>query len=216
MNNNKYSLVIVDCDGTLVDTKHDIIFALNLTLREFDYDEYSEEEITAHVGSGITPLIKARVKSDDIDAIIERFGALYSENISRQSSVYEGWNALFELRLNITFVVLSNKPQGFLDLLIPALKLDRFFDVWFGREAFSEIKPSPVPVLEIMKKYNRDSSETLIVGDMNADIVSGKDANISTVAALYGYGDNAQLLETNPSYVIKTPSDLVNILQAIR
>jgi len=214
MDEHRYSLVIVDCDGTLVDTKHDIIYALNSSLREFDCEEYSEEEITAHVGSGITPLIQARVKKDHIDALIKRFSVIYSENICMRSSVYEGWNALFELDFKITYVVLSSKPQEFLDLLIPALKLDQCFDAWFGREAFSEIKPSAVPIIEIMKRYNRQPSETLIVGDMKADIISGNNANISTVAALYGYGDNAQLLETNPSYVIKTPSDLVNILQS--
>ncbi len=205
---SKYFLII-DCDGTLVDTSQDIINSLNHALSSFNFPTYSRDEALEYVGHGVYPLIKERTAGKKLDEVITCFKVTYSSRLTESSKIYPGWEKVFSVSEKERTVILSNKPQEFLDAIVSKLKLDSVCTAWFGREAFKECKPSPVPVQMILSKFNVSKSDAIIVGDTSSDILSGKKAGIGTVAALYGYSKREDLLPLAPDYVIEKPEDLI-------
>lgn len=217
----KDPFLIIDCDGTLVDTRLDILSALNVSLSAYDLDTYSEDEVLEYIGSGVYPLIKKRSEEAKSDAfskeelfkvVLEHFQKTYSENVVVNSCVYAGWEKVFPYLKRERTVILSNKPQIFLDKIVTSLGLDTHIVESFGREAFPEIKPSPYPVLKILEKYKVSPEQAIMIGDMDSDIISGNDAGIKTFAVLYGYGKRDTLLKANPDFLIESPEEIIELL----
>lgn len=194
-----------------MDTLPDIAYSLNESLRILGLSEYELSEIRSYVGSGITPLMEKRATGLILEKLKKSFSELYSGNICNRSSLYNGWDLVFNVTPKSTRVVLSNKPEFFLRPLIAGLNLGENFEGFFGREAFSERKPSPLPIIKIMEKYKVKSSETVIVGDMPDDIQSGKSAGITTIGALYGYGTRESFNHYPPDFFVQSPSELLEI-----
>lgn len=204
-------LLILDLDGTLVDTKDDITFSLNKTLRHYSLEPVKAEVVAAHVGTGITPLLKERTPAHLFATVMETFEQTYLEHIADATRLFPGWDEVFAACSSKRLYILTNKIQIFTDALIDALDMKRHFVTAYGREAFAERKPSPMPVINIMKQEETAPERTLMVGDMPADLQSGKNAGAKTCAALFGYGKKDALLELHPDYVIERPVDLLKI-----
>src|SRR5262245_56750530 len=116
-------LIIIDLDGTLVDTKDDIAVALNTTFEAFSLKPVSTEEIAEHVGSGVTPLIQKHVEAADVPEFLRRFEVSYLKHIADSSALFPGWDELLPRLREKKLFVLTNKIQKFTDALLSALKL---------------------------------------------------------------------------------------------
>lgn len=207
---NKF--LIIDCDGTLVDTSIDIFNAVNLSLSFYGLSEISKQDVLSYIGNGVYPLLKKNTPLELQDEILKKFNEFYSSSIVKHSQVYSGWDEIFALFPKDNIVVLSNKPQVFLNEIVIKLFLDSKISAWYGREAFKEIKPSPLPIDEILLNFKVDRSKAFIIGDMPSDILAGKGAKIKTIAALYGYSEGYKLKKLEPDYIINKPNELISIL----
>jgi phosphoglycolate phosphatase len=206
---NKPVFFIVDCDGTLVDTQVDIIFSLNQSLKQFSLDPYTKDEVLEYIGDGIYPLIRRRAPANKEGEILAEFKKVYEAHSTTNSSLYDGWNDVFTFLRKDQLVILSNKPQEFLDAIVYSLMLDKYFKAWYGRESFEEIKPSSLPVKKILERHGVSREQACIIGDMPNDVIAGQSSNIFTIAALYGYGNMEAILDLKPSATIHSPSDLI-------
>jgi phosphoglycolate phosphatase len=205
----KPTFFIIDCDGTLVDTQDDIIFSLNQSLKQFSLDPYTRDEVIEYIGDGIYPLIRRRAPANKEGEILAEFKKVYESHSTVHSSLYHGWNDFFTCVRKNQMVILSNKPQQFLNAIVSSLMLDKYFEAWYGRESFEEIKPSSLPVRRILEKHGVSADQACIVGDMPNDIIAGQSATIFTIGALYGYGKREAILDLKPSATITSPSDLI-------
>lgn len=206
-----FNLLIIDLDGTLVDSRLDITNALNDTLRKFDLPLVEEDHVAKHVGVGIRPIISEVVPATMVHSFFIEFENIYLENISIHTKLYEGWEHILSLP-NIHKVILTNKLQKFSDKLVSNLQLKKYFDKVYGREAFQECKPSPQPILEIQKIYNVSATSTMIIGDTENDIIAGKRAGVITCGVSYGYSSKEQIKDLKPDLIIHSPSELKRIL----
>lgn len=202
-------LIIIDLDGTLADTKDDITWALNKTLIKHGLEQYEPDVVAGYVGTGITPLIKQRVSESEIKDFMMNFEANYLEHIADKTKLYAGWDEVFKKWKEKKFYILTNKIQKFTDVLFVALKLESIFVKAYGREAFVESKPSPVPVAAIIKETNAEPGRTIMIGDMPSDIISGRGAGALTCGVLFGYGSKEIVLGCNPDVVISHPRELL-------
>ena len=209
---NNLKLLIIDLDGTLVDSKDDITESLNLTLASFGYDLIDIALVAQHVGTGIRPIIDSIVPKDQITKFLEDFEQIYIQNIAKHTLLFPGWVEVLSQTPDVCKIILSNKMQKFCDPLINQLNLQSYFSGIYGREAFNNIKPSPVPFREILKIHSFKPENTLAIGDMPSDIEGAKSAKINTCAALFGYGHEKDLLNLDPDYVINSPLELLNIV----
>lgn len=211
----RFELLIFDLDGTLIDTKDDIVYAVNEALTRLGAPRASADEITRYIGIGVVFLIREIFQSRgvaDLDAALQLFREIFSENFHRQSKVYAGMVDCLTALADYRKVVLTNKSQVFTFPTLSHFRLNPYFVDWFSRESFAEAKPSPVPVREICGRYGADPKRTLVIGDTDNDLLSGQGAGAETCAVGWGYGNREMLKSLTPTYWAEDPADLLRII----
>jgi len=207
-------LIIFDLDGTLIDSAKDITSCVNLTLERCGKNPLPVEVILPHVGKGIQPLLREIFEVEAKGAVEEAFSIFreyYSSHLTDTTNLYPGMAAVLEYYREKKKVVLTNKAQSFADSIMLRLGLESHFMGVYGREAFAKQKPDPTPVIEICKKFSLPTHRAVMVGDTDVDILAGKGAGAVAVAALYGYGDHADIATLNPEYSVTKPEELVGL-----
>ncbi len=205
------TLLIIDLDGTLVDSQRDIVRTLNSTLTAMGLATIPEAEIISYVAHGITPLVNAHYP-DKANEILTKFGALYAAESAVESTLFPGWSEALDLLKSVKKVILTNKPQRFTNPLVKELGIEHHFQGIYGREAFAECKPSPVPILEILSLFSVPAREAVMIGDTDTDMLTAQRAGVDTCAVMFGYGDNSELLALNPTFTIKSPLELMHLI----
>ncbi len=225
-------LLIFDLDGTLADTSKDITNAVNYAIEPFGVKPLSVKEIKAMVGSGITKLIEslilpyppipplprggdrgAKWDREDFPAkenAVKRFLDYYSEHILDYTKPYPQVKETLLKLGNYKKAVISNKREVLSKKVLERLGLLRFFDVVLGSDSVPEKKPSPVPVFELLKRFNVSKNEAVIIGDSNYDVEAGKSAGIKTIAVTYGFRSREVLKEAD--FIIDSFGEILNIL----
>lgn len=188
--------VMVDLDGTMVNTLGDFAEALNRMLTDLQLPAIKPQIIENMVGKGSEHLIRsvlAHVQAPDIDALYPRAWQRYEHHylaINGQfADVYpgvaEGLQALQSLGLRMA--CLTNKPLSFAQPLLAAKGLDGFFDCVFGGDSFARKKPDPMPLVETCKALGSEPARTLMVGDSSNDAQAAYAAGCPVVLMTYGY-----------------------------
>ena len=206
----KIKLIIFDLDGTLVNSIADITNALNYAIEPYGFEQLTVERTTSLVGEGVTRLIEKLLglKAAALkDAVLKRFLDYYSEHLTDKTVPYPGVYETLEMLRNYRKAVISNKREDLSRRLLESLGLSGYFDIIWGSDSVSEKKPSPVPVLEMLKKVSCGPAEAIIVGDSNYDIEAGRSAGVRTVAVSYGYRHISLLKDAD--FIIDNMKDLI-------
>lgn len=206
----KAQVILFDLDGTLVDTAPDLAYALNTLLKENGLAEKSFEQIKPLVTFGGKALIKLGFDCDEsnpeFNSRHSRFLQIYTDNIDKFSATFKGVDAVLKLIKNrkILWGVVTNKPEDLTHLLLDKLLLKP--DVIVCGNTLKYSKPHPEPLLYACAKLGVLPKNCLFVGDDKNDMLAGKNAQIKTVAATWGYGKITQ--DWAYDYLIKTPQEL--------
>ena len=193
-------LILLDLDGTLVDTVNDITNALNYALDGRGLRTLSVGEVKYLIGEGINRLIEKVLGEERIhvkDAVVTRFLDHYSKHLADNSTVYPYVRETLEKLTSYRKAVISNKREYLSTELLKKLDILKYFDLIIGSDTTSERKPSPIPVIYALSKFNAEPSEAVMVGDINYDIEAGRRAGIMTIAVAYGYGERRYLLDAD-------------------
>jgi phosphoglycolate phosphatase len=214
-------LVIFDLDGTLIDSRLDLVHSVNATLRHMQRPELPDEVIASYVGDGAPALIQRALGSEAGDEKLVRSGLEYFLSYYRQhkldhTTLYEGiTEALAAVQCSHNgqprkMAVLTNKPVNPSRAIIKALGLDRFFVVVYGGNSFATKKPDPEGARVILREVSVGPSETLIVGDSSVDILTGRNAGIWTCGVTYGFAPHT-LHNPPPDVVLDQPSEIAQL-----
>lgn len=196
--------VIVDLDGTMVDTMGDFNEALNRMLRDLALPPIGPGHIEHMVGKGSEHLLVSVLKhvlaiedkallAIKIEAIYPAAWASYQRHYldinGQYATVYprviEGLTALRTAGLHLA--CLTNKPTDFALPLLKAKGLDGYFEKVFGGDAFERKKPDPLPLLKTCEALGTDPARTLMVGDSSNDAQAARAAGCPVVLVTYGY-----------------------------
>lgn len=190
--------VIVDLDGTMVDTLGDFDVALNETLKDLDRPAVTRADIERMVGKGSAHLIRSALlhgglQADEAAALQgdawTRYQAHYLAINGAHSAVYpgvfEGLTALRERGLPLA--CLTNKPHAFAVPLLQAKGLLGFFAHVFGGDSFERTKPDPLPLIKTCEALGMPPARTLMVGDSQNDGIAARAAGCPVVLVTYGY-----------------------------
>jgi phosphoglycolate phosphatase len=208
-------LVIFDLDGTLIDSRLDLIHSVNAMLRHFDRPELPGDVVASYVGDG-APMLVRRALGDPEDekffkAGLEFFLAYYREHKLDYTHVYPGIpEALEQIRSNGAhrkMAVLSNKPVNPSRAIVEALGLADFFVNVYGGNSFDTKKPDPLGVHALLKETGTWAANAVIVGDSSIDILTGRNAGIATCGVTYGFAPHT-LCEAPPDVFIDKPQEL--------
>lgn len=196
--------VIVDLDGTLVDTLGDFEAALNLMLADLSlpYDRHRVDRATVArlVGKGSEHLIKSLLGLVEraqpainsvalFDVAFARYQHHYLAVNGRHAEVYPGVVAgLTQLRARgLRLACLTNKPTVFALALLKDKGLDGFFEFTFGGDSFERKKPDPLPLLKTCEALGSAPQRTLMLGDSSNDAQAARAAGCPVWLVTYGY-----------------------------
>lgn len=196
----KVKLLIFDLDGTLVDSGLDLALSVNAMRERMGLPRIAHEEIARFVGHGVANLVRrslgAEASEENVQAALDFFLAYYREHMLDNTVPYPGVvPALDELK-NQHLAVLTNKPVRFSELILHGLGMSGYFRYIYGGNSFEQKKPDPVGVHRLMSDLQASPRETMIVGDSDTDVLTGKNAGTWTCGVTYGFG--AYTLESAP------------------
>ena len=208
-------LIIFDLDGTLVDSRLDLIASVNAMLREFRRAELPGDVVASYVGDG-APMLVRRALGDPEDEgffkhALEFFLTYYRAHKLDHTTVYEGIpEALKQIESNGSerkMAVLSNKPVNPSRAIVDALGLGKFFVRVYGCNSFETKKPDPLGVKTLLRETGTAPERAMIVGDSSIDVLTGRNAGIATCGVTYGFAPHT-LCEVPPDVVVETPQQL--------
>lgn len=190
--------LIVDLDGTMVDTLGDFDVALNETLKDLGRPTVTRADIERMVGKGSAHLIHSALVHGGLRAdeaarrqpeAWARYQAHYLAINGQHSAVYPGVvEGLTALRgLGLPLACLTNKPLAFARPLLQAKGLVGFFAHVFGGDSFARTKPDPLPLRKTCEALGSAPARTLMVGDSQNDAIAARAAGCPVVLVTYGY-----------------------------
>lgn len=211
-------LVIFDLDGTLIDSRLDLIHSVNAMLRHFSRPELPGEVVASYVGDGAPMLVRRALGDPDNEKFVrqalEYFLAYYREHKLDHTIVYAGIpEALKQIRANEVerkMAVISNKPVNPSRAIVEALGLSPFFVSVYGGNSFETKKPDPLGVNTLLKETGIAPEKAMIVGDSSIDVLTGRNAGIATCGVTYGFAPHT-LCEAPPDVVVETPGELAKL-----
>jgi phosphoglycolate phosphatase len=193
-------LLIFDLDGTLVDSKEDLCLSVNAMREQMGLGPLSHELITSYVGQGVPNLMRRalgdQATEENVEKAIAIFLEYYRVHMLDHTATYPGVREALKELSNRKLAVLTNKPVVFSREMLRRLGLARAFLSIYGGNSFAQKKPDPVGVYALVKTTGVSARETMIVGDSDTDVLTGRNAGIWTCGVTYGLG--SQTLERTP------------------
>ena len=219
-------LVIFDLDGTLIDSRLDLVHSVNAALRHIGRPDLPDHVIASYVGDGAPILIQRALGGEKVDEAVVRQGlqfflSYYREHKLDHTTVYEGVKEALTVvqRSSVQrssngvprkLAVLSNKPVGPSRAIVEALGLGPFFMQVYGGNSFATKKPDPEGALRLLEELGVRPEEAAIVGDSHVDIETGRNAGLLTVGVSYGFAPHT-LLDQPPDVLVDTPAELAEV-----
>ncbi len=214
-------LVIFDLDGTLIDSRLDLVHSVNAALRHIGRAALPDDVIASYVGDGAPILIQRALGGETVDDAVVRQGlqfflSYYREHKLDHTTVYAGVKeALVTVQSTRNGVprklaVLTNKPVNPSRAIVEALGLGSFFTQIYGGNSFATKKPDPEGARRLLEENGVRPDETVIVGDSHVDVETGQNAGLWTVGVSYGFAPHT-LEENPPDVLVDAPHELAEV-----
>jgi len=216
-------LVIFDLDGTLIDSRLDLVHSVNAALRHIGRPELPDDVIASYVGDGAPILIQRALGGEAVDEAVIRKGlefflSYYRAHKLDHTTVYPGIAYALAAVQNSSngaprkMAVLSNKPVVPSRAIVDALGLGQFFSQVYGGNSFATKKPDPEGALQLLQESGVRPEQAVIVGDSHVDIETGRNAGLWTVGVSYGFAPHT-LRDAVPDLSIDLPKELAEVFR---
>ncbi|WP_168398327.1 HAD family hydrolase [Acinetobacter indicus] len=186
--------VLFDLDGTLIDTAADFIRIIQDMCRDKGCDIVAAEQIRTQVSEGARAMVKLVYPELEVEDPVflghrQRFLDLYGADIAVETDLFEGMYPLLEQleQQQIPWGIVTNKPRWLSEALLKALNLSERCAVLVCPEDVSKTKPDPEPMYLAAAQLGLEPQQCIYVGDHPRDIDAGRNANMYTILAAYGY-----------------------------
>ena len=218
---DRIRLVLLDLDGTLVDSLPDLAYCGNAMLGELGLEQHDPEAARAWVGNGIDRFVKrfltGQMQAEPEPELFARgreaFVRIYADNVAERSKVYDGvfagLDGLAARGLHLGCV--TNKAGSFTTDLLRAMRLDKYFELVVAGDTTPRKKPDPMPLHFAADHFGLESSECLMVGDSANDVKAARAAGFRVVAVPYGYNHGYSIQECNPDLVVSDLRELAEL-----
>ena len=211
-------LIIFDFDGTLADTKENIILTFQMTMKELGVEIKSRQECAATIGLTLEDAFKVLYPGMAAEKYIllrDTYRRIFKENrkILVPGLFPEVMETLEELRRRgYLMSIASSRLSPSLHSFLEDMKIAHLFEYAVGGDNVEHPKPAPDAVLQILRHYNLSAEEAFVVGDMPFDINMATNAGVKSCGVTWGNADAAQLKESGANYIIDKMSQLLEIL----
>ena len=189
---NQLRLFVFDLDGTLVDSKQDLALSVNAMRQELNLAPLPLDQIASYVGHGVNLLVRRALGTYATDENIEKglafFLQYYRHHMLDNTAPYPGVAEALEALRTHKLAVLTNKPVNFSREMLVRLGFAPYFAFVYGGNSFAQKKPDPMGLHKLMEDLNVPAGQTLMVGDSDTDVLTGRNAGVWTCGVSYGFG----------------------------
>jgi phosphoglycolate phosphatase len=209
--------LIFDLDGTLIDSKNDLIRSVNAMLVEMGREPLHEDTISGYIGHGAPQLIGRALGNgateEQREQALKFFLAHYEQHKLDSTVAYPGVvGALEELR-GFSMAVLTNKPVRVSKRILEGLGLADYFGAVYGGNSFETKKPDPLGVRKILAEFGAAAGEAMLIGDSEVDVQTARNAGMLAVTVNYGFGTHDRAAYPADIYLDRL-TELVTLLRA--
>ncbi len=212
----KYKNIIFDFDGTLADTADLTVATMQRTIKALNLPKQSDEVCRSMIGYRLEEI--PSILWPELPVLSELFASTFREIFKTIKDSYSVrlyphvLDTLTDLkRMEIGMGVASSRSRVSLQEYLSKLHIDDYFQMVVGGGDVRNGKPAPDPVNLILATQGWNKEETLVVGDMNVDILMGKAAGSATCGVTYGNGSIAELKESRADYIVSDFAALIKI-----
>jgi len=219
-------LVIIDLDGTLIDTVPDIVPATDRVMAEINLPKRSIAQVRQWVGNGAEEFVKrallGKMEGELEDkALLQRarllFMQYYAEENGQHSHLYAGVREGLEwLKFKgCQLVCCTNKPERCTIPLLKTLGIFKDFGLVLSGDSLAKKKPDPLPLQYALQFFGVKAEDAVMLGDSISDIRAAKAMQMPIICVDYGYnhGNDIRLIDPAPDIVIKSFVDLKQIFE---
>lgn len=212
----KYNCLLFDLDGTLVDSRADLVGSINLMLVEMKLAPLPSPRVLGFVGEGARLLVErslaaalARAPGEaETDHALEVFPRHYRAHLLDETRPYPEVEETLGALSRVAKAVVTNKPYDFSQALLDGLGLSHHFLAIIGGDSLPERKPSPAPLLEAARRCGRAAEDCLMIGDSRIDIEAGRAAGMMTCGYVGGFRGRDELESAGADLLIESFGEL--------
>lgn len=212
--------ILIDLDGTLVDSAPDIVIAANRLLGELGAPVLPFEIVSGFIGKGVPNLVRRVLASSETLAAVTEADAQvifyrhYEESNGRFGKLYpgvlQGLDAM--QRLGYRLACVTNKPLAYTHPLLEMMGVKDYFRVVLGGDSLQQMKPHPAPLLDACLQLGVSPRNGVMLGDSEVDVAAARAANMPVYIVRYGYPGPGGLEALTPDAFIESFTEMPTLL----
>lgn len=220
---NKPKMVLIDVDGTLVDSVPDLAYCVDEMMKQLDMPIHGEDKVRDWVGNGVERLTRraliGQLDGEPDDELFEKaypiFLDLYSENTCKRSALYPGVKEGLEYLQSAGYKIgcVTNKAEQFTLPILRDLGILDIFEIVVSGDTLEKKKPDPMPLLHVAEKLGVLPGESTMLGDSVSDVKAARAAGFQIICMSYGYNHGVDIRDAKPDAVIDSMQELQGLLE---
>ncbi len=218
----KPKLILIDLDGTLVDSVPDLAFCVDRMMEQLGRATHGEQKVRNWVGNGVERLVRRALIGQldgepdeaDFEQAYPLFVTLYDRHNGEESRLYEGVEQGLDYLQSGDYHLgcVTNKAAQFTEPLLQALGVYDRFGIVISGDSLPKKKPDPMPLLHAARHYGVEPAEALMLGDSVSDVKAARAAGFQVICVSYGYNHGRDIREAQPDAVIDSFTELNGLL----
>ena len=214
----KPKLIIFDFDGTIGDTRHNIIVTMQRTMKMVGLPVKSDEECASTIGLTLENSFKTMYPDASADVAarcVDAYREIFMESVEELTpELFPGVSdTLARLHdMGIDMSVASSRQSQSLLLFLENMGVLKYFPYVLGSDNVTKHKPDPEPVLKTLRELNYDPKEVIVVGDMPVDVAMAHGADVRAIAVTFGNATREELIEAKADYIIDDFKQILDII----
>jgi phosphoglycolate phosphatase len=208
----QFQYVLFDLDGTLTDPKMGITQGVQYALSRFDIVEDDLDSLEPFIGPPLSHSFADFYGFSELDCkkAIVYYREYFADRGLYENEVYEGIPELLQILVDQkrTLIVATSKPTVYAEKIIRHFGMDSFFQQIYGSNLDDTRSDKSEIIRSIIEENDLDKCHIIMIGDRKYDIIGANNNGIASIGVEYGYGSRDELLESKPTYMVKTVEGL--------
>jgi len=219
---SKPQMILIDVDGTLVDSVPDLAFCVDEMMKALNLPVHGADKVRNWVGNGVERLVRrsliGQLDGEPDEALFEKaypiFLDLYEKNTSARSFLYPGVREGLDYLKASGYALgcVTNKAEQFTIALLKDLGVHDDFKIIICGDTLEKKKPDPMPLLHAAQFFKTPPEQALMIGDSMSDVKAARAAGFHIVCMSYGYNHGLDIRDFNPDAVIDSMAELPQLL----
>lgn len=218
-------VVMIDLDGTLLNTAEDLALSANLMLKDLGLPEQSTSTIRSYIGKGIDRLVKrtltGQLEGEPDATLLAKalpiYKKHYANNLSVNTQPYPGVPEGVKIMQQAGFKLacITNKAEAFTIPLLRSTGLYHQFEIVLSGDSLPKKKPDPMPLTHICQHFNAQPHEALLIGDSLNDAIAARAAGCHVFCVPYGYNEGRNVHDLDCDAIVESLIDASRLIKKL-